>query len=484
VTSDLGRVRRLSASGYLSAESQKEGYTYEGVTREMSTTWGSAAFSAHYRDRLGADGIFDASLGHSRFRSDLDRVKYGHFVVGDDGPESEPGYDTLVFGEGVMSETSADLRVTWHAGGAKVTTGTRATRFANRHDYHVTDPYYLDDDILGFFAPLSLRESRWRLAAWASVAAPLGRGFSTRAGLRADRFQGLATTLAPFAELSYAASWWSARVSAARSHQELASVRNEEALASSFLAYDLLVPVSEAPVPRNTEFSVGWEGSRGGLRVRLDAYARKLDYLRLPEIRANPIRGTVLGDPALWEVASGTARGVEASWLWMWDGGVSVLGSYRWARVSRTVGARTYTPRFHRDHEFELGSSYGRGGSSWSVRVSLRSGQRSTPWLATVPIVEYHQGRSSFGLSLLGGEYNSVKLPHYARIDVGWRHESEVSWFGGGSVAPYVSVVNLFSLPNVVGWLPMANHGGEGHATKVFERQLPMMPFLGVEFRF
>jgi len=84
---------------------------------------------------------------------------------------------------------------------------------------------------------------------------------------------------------------------------------------------------------------------------------------------------------------------------------------------------------------------------------------------------------------LFGGEYNSVKLPRYARIDVGWRHEREVSWFGGGSVVPYISVVNLFSLPNVVGWVPVPDHP-EGKDRIVFERQLPIMPFLGVEFRF
>lgn len=66
---------------------------------------------------------------------------------------------------------------------------------------------------------------------------------------------------------------------------------------------------------------------------------------------------------------------------------------------------------------------------------------------------------------------------------MGWRHESEVSWFGGGSVVPYVSVANLFSLPNVVGW--RVEEEGFGHGfKKVHSRQLPMVPFFGVEFRF
>ena len=96
VTSDLGGVRRLSVSGYLSAESLKESYVHEGVTREMSMAWGNAVFSAHYRDRFGAGGIIDANLGHSRFGSDVNRVKYGHYDPGDDGAGSEPRRDTLV----------------------------------------------------------------------------------------------------------------------------------------------------------------------------------------------------------------------------------------------------------------------------------------------------------------------------------------------------------------------------------------------------
>ena len=387
--------------------------------------------------------------------------------------------DTLLFGDGIMSETRADLRVTWRTGRATITSAAQATRFLGQHDYDHTDEFDSDEGF--FFSPLAVKESSWRLAAYSSVEVPLQRGFSTRAGLRVDHFRRLATTLAPFAELSYAASWWDARISASRSHQALASVRDEEALGASFLAYDLLVPVSEAPVPRNTEFTIGWEGSRAGIRVRVDAYARTLDNLRLPALGNRPATGAALGDPSLWVVSSGSAKGIETSWSWIADGGFSVLGSYRWARVSRTVGSRTFKPRFHRNHEFELGTSYAHGASSWSARASLRSGQPTTPVLAMVPIEIHGTGHAE--LVPLGGEYNSGTLPHYARIDVGWRRESRVPWLGGGSIVPYVSVANLFSLPNVVGGY-VERHRSSGEVERVYVPQLPMIPFFGVEFRF
>ena len=480
VTADLGGVRRLSVSGYLNSESLQ--IFDEEETRTMGLAWGNAAASVHYRDRLGAGGVLDVNVGHSRFGSDLIALGGGTPGYVDHEGESHeyvPPADTLLFGDGAMSETRADLRVTWHAGLATVTAGAQGTRFLGDHHYDVTDAFDSDEGF--FFSPIKLEEGSWRLAAYSSVEIPLRRGFSTRAGLRVDRFADLATTLAPFSELSYAASWWSARISASRSHQALASVRNEEAIGASFLAYDLLVPVSAAPVPRNTEFSIGWEGSRGGLRVRLDAYTRKLDHLRLPALGAKPTTGTALGDPSVWEVASGSASGIETSWSWISDAGLSVLGSYRWGKVTRTVGSRTYTPRFHRDHEFELGTSYAHGASSWSARVSLRSGQPETPVLAIAPVDQYGGGFTDN--VVLGGEYNSQRLPHYARIDIGWRRESRVSWFGGGSVVPYLSVANLFSLPNVVGWYVEQDYYSN-KVEKVYVPQLPMIPFFGLEFRF
>ena len=478
VTADLGGIRRLSVSGYRNSESLQIYDSEE--TNTLGLSWGNSALSIHYRDKLGDNGIVDANLGHSRFTSDLFALGGGSAVYSNGvRVEYTPPTDTLLFGDGMMSETRADLRVTWRTGRATITSGAQATGFLGDHDYDHTEEFDSDEGF--FFSPVTLRESSWRLAAYSSVEIPLRRGFSTRAGLRVDHFRRLATTLAPFAELSYAGSWWDARISASRSHQALASVRDEEALGASFLAYDLLVPVSASPVPRNTEFTVGWEGSGAGIRVRVDAYARTLDNLRLPALGARPATGAALGDPSLWEVASGSAKGVETSWSWISDRGFSVLGSYRWAQVSRTVGSRTYKPRFHRDHEFELGTSYSHGASSWSARVSLRSGQPTTPVLGVVP-VEVH-GAGFTELVPLGGEYNSGTLPRYNRIDLGWRRESRVSWFGGGSIVPYVSVANLFSLPNVVGGFVERRYS-TGDMRRVYVPQLPMIPFFGVEFRF
>ena len=462
VVADLGGVRRLSVGGYLGSEwfaelLERGDYDLyctdipQGEEWSVSGSFGSdnAALSVHYRDRLGGGAIVDASSGVGRFAGRIDSI-VGVDCDVTDTPSSRA----------LMTEVRSDVRVAWPVGRSTVTVGALATRFDGDH-------FFSESEFDDVFEPFDVGRGLARLALHSSAEVPLGRGLSARTGLRADRFLGLETTLAPFAELGYEASWWRARAGAARSHQALASMRNEESLLASYLAYDLLVPVAEGPVPRNTEYTVGWEGGSGRLRVRIDAYRRELENLRLPEVGNVPLEGFVLGDPALWEDASGSARGVEVSWSWVRERGLSVLGSYRWARVERTVGGLTYTPRFHRDHELEAALSWRAGSSSWSAKWSLRSGQPFTEWVEV-------WGR------IIGGEYNAARLPGYTRLDLGWRRESGTSWFGGGTLVPYVSVANLLNRTNIVAARPEDVARG---VAREYRRQLPIIPFLGVEFR-
>lgn len=488
LTFDLGGVRRLSFSGYASTEDLTTYDAQETLALGMQAT--NIALSGHFRDRLGASGILDASVGYSRFANDLEFLG-GAGRSDEEGDTADIPREILLFGEGSMEEARADLRLTWRAKVAAITVGAQAIRFVTDHDYDATAVLDWDDDT--YFAPLSLRRSHLRLAGYASADIDLTGGYGARTGVRVDRFNGFATAVGRFAELGYAGGWWSARISASRSYQELASVRNEEALVSSFLAYDILVPVTKGPMPRNTEVSVGWQGTTGQIRVRLDAYSRWLADLRLPDPGYKPLTSIVLGDPAEWYLSTGTARGLESSWSWHSEAGLALLGSYRWATVSRQVGDEgdevgrprfdeVYRPRFHRNHELELGVSYRRGASLWSARYSLRSGQPVTPSEVIAPFRE--QGPyGAVKLLTLGGAYNSATLPFYRRIDLGWRYESDIRWFGGGSVSPYVSVANLLNSPNVVGWV-VQRGWYSANVERVYMRQLPMLPFFGVEFKF
>ncbi len=471
VTKDLGGVRRLSVTGYLNSE----GIQYEdsaGNSRVLFD-WGNAAVAAHYRDRVGSRAFLDATVGHSRFVNDFLGLEDLNW----------PPVDTLIAGGGHMTEDRADVRVTWHAAHGAVAAGIQAIRFEGDHDYGWSE-------FAEILAPLTLRAAQWRIGGFINVARPLGGAWSTRAGVRADRFPGLANTLSPFAELSYDGSWWSARISAARSHQAIASLRNEESIGASFLAYDLMAPVERGPVPRNTEMSAGWEGAWGASRLRLDAYARRMEHLRLPPVVGDPLKETTLGEPALRMLGSGAARGVEASWSWA-RGSLSTVGAYRWSRATRTVDDFTFVPRFHRAHEVELGLALETGSSTWSARFSLRSGQPVTPLLAVIPAGRHVSGGSNYPRGrgiVLGGDYNAGRLPRYLRLDLGWRRRGDAARSGERFFAPFVSVNNLFSAPNVlVGNVRINTLDTRDGAVRVEREYLPQMPmlmFFGLEFGF
>lgn len=483
-TVDLGGVRRVSVSGYTSTESLSTPRveTRDTVLDDVWDLYGdNSAFSVHLRDRLGEGGVLDARVGRGRFASDLYVRSPPPAELRVQSPRTgAERYDTLVAGGGLMTSEGAQVQVAWRESRWTITAGTLATRL--RGDLGMkTDERWLDD----VFPSVAVRRSLWRIAVHAQVESPLAGGLDTWAGVRVDRFSGIgAATLGGFAELAYEAPSWGVRVSAARSHQALASTRDEEALLASFMAYDYLVPVTKAPIPRNSEVSVGWHAVLGSMRVRVDTYWRRLDNIRLPPLGSRVLKRAVLGDPALWELAEGSARGVEVSWSRVREYGLSVLGGYRWADVTRTQEGVEYTPRFHRRHELEAVASYRGGSSSLSVQLSLRSGQPETPWVASVPVIpSYRDDPWGFpsGRIELGGWYNSALLPYYRRVDASWRRECAVGWFGGGLLTPFLSVSNLFNFPNTVAWLPDA---WEDEPTELHIRQLPVLPFVGVEFTF
>ena len=408
ITHDFGGLRRLSVTGY----GNSEGVWYENNWngRSGESGWGNTAVAAHYRDRLGGRGFLDFTIGRSRFANDLLEV----------GDLDRSVQDTVVAGGGHMTEDRADFRATWHLPRGVFVAGGQAIRFEGDHSYSHSG---LDEvlDFIDVLRPLQLRARQWRIGVFANMDMPLGRAWRTRGGLRLDRFAGVGSTLSPFAELGYAGTWWEARVSVARSYQSLASLRNEESFGASFIAYDLMAPVPRGPVPRNTEISAGWEGSRGAWRLRLDAYARKMNHLRLLPLEDEPLGKPLIGDPSPRKLGSGTAGGVEASWSWA-RGPVSMVGSYRWTRATRTVGDKTYVPRFHRDHELEFGAALERGRSLWSARLSLRSGQPTTPALAVIPVGHHDPVETREApWVMFEGPYNTGRLPLYRRLDLGWR---------------------------------------------------------------
>ncbi len=472
VTRDLGGVGRLSVTGYLSRENaawSRDDYYQEYYDDQVIDTarwrWANAAGAAHYRRQLGESALLDITAGHSEFRG-----AYAQIEGWEGSSRATEDY------EGKMRETRVDVLASQVLGRVRVEGGVQAIRAGGDHQAKAN-----------IFGNFDVRGARTRIAAYASVEAPLLRGVSGRFGLRVDRFLKLETTFAPSAGLSYEADAWKAWLSGSRSRQALSSARNEESLAAAVFSLDVLLPVERAPVPASTDVAAGWEGALGEWSLRVEAYARWLAHLRLfPLLKEDAFDADLFEAPASQELATGSGQGLELSWSWIGAGRGSLVGSYRWGRAKRTVQGIEYTPRFHRDHELELSAGLERGSSLWSLRFSGRTGQPMTDFLAILPDAGFRWPGSElraiedYAVFLLGS-YNASRLPKYFRIDFGWRTSREVSWFGGGMIEPYVSVANLFSLPNVVASTSLYNHG---RTELTHAPQLPMLPFFGAEFRF
>lgn len=463
VTRDLGGLNRVSASAYVNRESLDDIDRTDELV--LGSNWSNAAVSLHGRFALSPRALVDITVGHSRFTSD-----------GDVKEEDRIELDAMA----MMAETRLDSRLSWHTPRADATLGLQVSRYSADFDVR-TD----HEEVLDYIPTLDVSRSQARVAGYADVV--LQTPWSARVGFgaRVDHFPGLATALSPALSVETDAGRWNVRLALTESRQDLHSLRDEESRYSSYISYDLLLPVTDAPLLRSREASITTETQLGSVLVRGGAYRRSIHGLRLPALGEVPIAAPALVDPERLEHGSMTATGIELGGEWRGPT-VSLLGGYRWSRLSRTVADMEYVPRFHRDHELEAAAVVRRGRSSFSSRLSIRSGQRTTPVYAVMPAPPVAPPDGSpisagFGV-VFGDAYNSATLPAYARVDIGWRTERGVSFMGArGRMAPYVAIMNVLNSKNVVSAQIDRTHV---RPTFKYAPQLPTLPFAGVEFRF
>ncbi|MCE2397864.1 MAG: hypothetical protein J4F34_02295 [Gemmatimonadetes bacterium] len=106
-----------------------------------------------------------------------------------------------------------------------------------------------------------------------------------------------------------------------------------------------------------------------------------------------------------------------------------------------------------------------------------------------VPVGHHVPGDDPYGTRWvsLEGAYNTGRLPRYLRLDLGWRRGGEGVRAGGRLFAPFVSVTNLFSAPNVLAGevrVKIDTYDEPVTVEREYIPQMPMLAFFGVEFRF
>lgn len=463
LTRDVGDRGTLRLSGYLNRESLD--LTDDLPDTHVAAEWSNRAISLQFEGSLGVSSLLTLTAAASDFDADAR------------GENLAETLDAL----GSMDDARLEGRLAWSTSrlGGEVGIGLR--RLAGRHRVD-TD----DDDVLDFVSNLDVARSATAASAWTRLRASIG-ATTLEAGARAERFSGSRWRVSPSIGIKVPLSDWTVQARASEGRQAIRSLRNEESVYASFVGYDILVPLPEAaPIPRSREVDVTVQRRFRRGSLRLTAYGRGLDALRLAPLGEDPIESRALLDESELQPAEGDAWGIEASGTWRsstWN----VLGSYRWARAYREVAGERYVPRFHRDHALHVGIIHRRPeGSTFSVRLSARSGQPTTPVIGVVGDVRHdpEDGRPvSRGQTLvLLGDYNSGTLPAYFRLDLGWRDEWDVSVLGRpGTLEPYVALLNAFNSRNVV----RSDFDPDTLEPSLdFLPQLPILPFFGLEFRF
>lgn len=194
------------------------------------------------------------------------------------------------------------------------------------------------------------------------------------------------------------------------------------------------------------------------------------------------------------EFHDGSARGVEVM-VQRHSGRVRGWISYQWARSTFTDAAGSrYSPAWDRRHELDgLVSAISPGGVELSLRATVGSG---TPfWYPAgkygalrIDLVDYadYGGGVNLWTDDLYTIWSDVqaRLPNYVRFDLAARRAFR---WGSWELTPYLSVVNLVNRRNVLGYrfAGLTEAAGEGDEF-FFERirQLPMLPTIGIDFRF
>ena len=490
LTHDVGKLGRLSAAFYVDDErmgyprtrpshGEEPGEGRRGLSDDVDFAWGSRVGSLRFRRPLGPTVVAELRGAVSTF--------YGSFDVFSARYRGEGQPDTLQHLVGAhtrMRDVMAGADLAWHARDHQVRGGLQWDAYRFGHDI-------LEEDDEGgpFITSFRRTDTPRTLAAYLEdewQASPLLR---VRGGVRVLSAGERGTEILPRLGAQYTLTpSLTLSLGGGRSAQVMHSLRSEESLGASLMAYDLM-----AAVPRGTGLSTatdlvgGAEWVRGTTSVRVDAFAKRLGNVPLP-----PLPGDITEAPVLvnegFVAADGDARGVEV--LARHTRGRALYSlAYSLNDVKMEVGGVRYTPRFERRHTMDAVASlpWGRRGEV-SGRLALATGQPYTPATGFGMPLRYDPTTGAFvqygsGGSVLLGEHNSGRLPGYFRLDVGFRRSYEPRIFGRPTtVTPFLQIVNVLNTPNVLAGVPQVY--GEAGPQVEYAPQLPILPTIGFEWKF
>jgi hypothetical protein len=484
LTQDVGRLGRLSVSGYVNDERIHTPREVEPNSR-TAWTWGTRAGSAAYRQPLGPALMAEVNLAATRFDGDFDVV------------ELEQGHaDTLFMGRIDMSDVVLGTSLTWYGARHRLRAGAQLDGYGFRYDFllgggrsRAGDP--TGDDLGGrdLFSALERDQTLTTLAAFLENEWEPADALQLRGGVRALAGGGLGAVLLPRAGLRLALHRRLALTAAAgRYAQAIHSLRDEESILASVMPYELLIPASaDVGFATADDLVLGLEYGTPNTRLRVEGYTKRYGTLAIAPLAPDPVSAPVFARE--FRSGTGAATGLEVLAQHS-RGGSSLLASYALTGASRELDGVRYTPRFHRRHLLDVSAAWAVfGGSLVTGRFAAGSGQPFTPAVSRIAPFWYDPAAGVYrpvaaGAGVVLGAHNSERLPAYLRLDLGYRGHLERRMFGRPmTLAPYVQVLNVLGNRNVVTGAPQYDDF-EGRGQIQYFPALPTLPTFGIEWRF
>lgn len=481
LTHDVGKLGRLSGSLYLDEEAFRvpSEWDYSG---NADFAWGSRAASVHYRQPFGPALVGEFRLAASGFAGRFDAQER---VYASNAARAD-SFRTTVRARTAMHDLLA---------------GADFTRYGARHELRggvQVDAYVLDHDVVvghpadfgGYVPNLRRRDEPRTLAAYLEDEWTATTRLRLRGGMRVLHAGGRGTAWLPRFGAHYKVTpALTLSLGGGRYAQVLHTLRDEESIGSSLVAYDLLGGITTAQglsLARDLVLGGMWQNS--STRIRMDVYAKRFDRLPLPPVPDNALEAPVLAADS-FRAGEGTAHGLELL-AHHSRGRAEFTLSYALSSAALSVGGERYPPRFERRHTADALAALPLGEEGqFSMRLAAATGQPYTPVVGLLRGYRHDPAQDAWvpwgfrDETLVLGEHNSARLPAYLRLDVGARKRYRKRWFGQPvTVTPYFQVLNILNNPNVLAALPQAS--GFGEPQLEFAPQLPVFPTFGVEWTF
>lgn len=483
-THRVGKAGTTSISGYWDGESvDTPDRMHESLGGYGAFDWGSRMVSVQHRQPIGSTLLIDLRAGYSDFKGDFTGTSISQDMRCDPngcasvGPaDTSVVIDALTFTRDIV----AAAHLTWYSPVHKLRAGVQADFYAFEHDITAID---IDED---FIRPFQTKEPLNTLALYAEDEWQVLPTLSLRAGLRHLRAGDLGSAILPRLGVRWQVSPELQLTAAAGQYaQVMRSMKDDESVVSSFVAYDLLtVQPDSVGFMRGSDIVAGIHYRTTSTSLRADAFWKSTRGLVLPRYSDEPIQTAFLVVDS-FRTARGESSGFELS-------GKHARGRMEFGAGYALLFARRiaddgseFPPRYERRHQLDLTAQYQwRENGILSTRLVMASGQPFTPAIGLTQAMTYDPGyrvwvpgRTDFVL----GEHNSARLPAYMRLDVAARREYQKRWFRRDMiVTPYLQILNVLNNKNAL----IAEARPYGRPRFNYWPQLPVLPTFGVEWRF